>query len=255
MGLGNTAEVDGNITTLAATLNREAGAQVHGDVIRGLQRPLRFPFSGRVITPDVPDFGVRFPGILNVMWFFFRTFLWAALAVLLVMFLPLHTERVAVSIVRQPILAGGVGLLTAVVAPLLLIGIAITIILIPVSLVGALILAIAWFFGRIALGYEIGKRFSETTNQDWPAPVAAGIGTFVMTFVIDGANSLIPCVGWIIPALVGIVALGGVLLSRFGTQTYPLYPGPAPAAPVPPAPPEPPPGAREEIEVHPQPEE
>lgn len=245
VSLGSMAVVDGDLTTLAATLNQEAGAQVRGQIVRGLRTPLRFPFPGRGIVPDVPDFGVRFPGVLNIMWFFFRTFLWAALAVLLVMFLPTHTERVAITIVRQPILAGGVGLLTAVVAPLLLIGIAITIILIPVSLVGILILTIAWFFGRIALGYEIGKRFAETTSQDWPPAVAAGIGTLVMTFVVDGANILIPCVGWIIPALVGIIGLGGILLSRFGTQTYPPYRGSAPVTPPPPAPSEPRPGSLE----------
>lgn len=255
VSLGSMAVVDGDITTLAATLNQEAGAQVRGHIVRGLRTPLRFPLPGRVIVPDVPDFGARIPGVLNVMWFFFRTFLWAALAVLLVMFLPAHTERVAVTIVRQPILAGGVGLLTAIVAPLLLIGIAITIILIPVSLVGILILATAWFFGRVALGYEIGKRLAETTNQDLPPAVAAGIGTFVMTFVVDGANILIPCVGWIIPALVGIIGLGGILLSRFGTQTYPPHYGSVPVAAPLPAPPEPPAGIFEDPVVLPPEEE
>ncbi len=223
VSLGGSAVVDGDLTTLAATLNRAVGARVEGDVISGFQTPFRFSFPGRVFVPDVPNVEVRVPTIWNVLWFFFRTFLWAALAILLVMFLPVHTQRTATTIVRQPVLAGGVGLLTAIVAPLLLVGIAITIILIPVSLVGALIVAVAWFFGRVALGLEIGKRFAEISNQDWPQAVAAGVGTFILTFVVDGANTLIPCVGWLFPALVGMVGLGGVLLSRFGTQLYPPY--------------------------------
>lgn len=223
VSLGATAVIDGDLTTMAASLDREEGAEVQGNVTSGFPTPFTFSVPGRVTVPEVPNVEVRTAPILNVMWFFFRTFLWAALAVLLVMFLPDHTARTATTIVRQPILAGGVGLLTTVVAPLLLIGIAITIILIPVSLVGFLILAIAWFFGRIAIGFEIGRRFAETANQDWSPAVAAGAGTFIMTFVIDGADALIPCVGWLIPALVGIVGLGGVLLSRFGTQYYPQY--------------------------------
>lgn len=223
VSLGPTAVVDGDLTTLAASLDREEGAQVRGDVTSGVPSPFSFSIPGRVTAPDVPSVEVRTAPILNVMWFFFRTFLWAALAVLLVMFLPAHAERTATTIIRQPVLAGGVGLLTAIVAPLLLIGIAITIILIPVSLVGFLIVAIAWFFGRIAIGMEIGRRFAETANQNWPPAVAAGIGTFILTFVIDGLDALIPCVGWLIPALVGVVGLGGVLLSRFGTQYYPQY--------------------------------
>lgn len=223
VSLGADAAVDGDLTTLAASLNREEGARVRGNVTSGFPAPFSFSVPGGVTVPDVPSVEVRVSPILNVMWFFFRTFLWAALAVLLVMFLPDHIERTATTIIRQPVLAGGVGLLTTIVGPLLLIGIAITIILIPVSLVGFLILAIAWFVGRIAIGYEIGRRFAETANQDWPPAVAAGAGTFILTFVIDGADALIPCVGWLIPAVVGIVGVGGILLSRFGTQYYPQY--------------------------------
>ncbi|HEX6305271.1 MAG TPA: hypothetical protein VFZ76_13850 [Anaerolineales bacterium] len=240
VSLGSTAVVDGDLTTMAASLNREEGAQVRGNVTSGFPSPPDFSTPGRVTVPDVPNVEVQVAPILNVMWFFFRTFLWAALAVLLMMFLPDHIERTATTIIRQPVLAGGVGLLTTIVAPLLLVGIAITIILIPVSLVGFLILAIAWFVGRIAIGYEIGRRFAETANQDWPPAVAAGAGTFILTFVIDGADALIPCVGWLIPALVGIVGLGGILLSRFGTQYYPQYlpRGTAISPASPPAPPQ-----------------
>jgi hypothetical protein len=223
VSLGAAAVIDGDLTTLAASLNREEGAQVRGNVTSGFPAPFSFSVPGGVTVPDVPNVEVRASPIVNVMWFFFRTFLWAALAVLLAMFLPDHVERTASTIIRQPVLAGGVGLLTTIVGPLLLIGIAITIILIPVSLVGFLILAIAWFVGRIAIGYEIGRRFAETANQDWPPAVAAGAGTFILTFVIDGADALIPCVGWLIPAVVGIVGVGGILLSRFGTQYYPQY--------------------------------
>lgn len=240
VSLGDSAVIDGDLTTLAASLNRDEAAQVRGDVISGFPTPFSFSFPGRVTVPDVPIVEVRTAPILTAMWFLFKTFLWAALAVLLVMFLPDHTERTATTIIRQPVLAGGVGLLTAIVSPLLLIGIAITIILIPISLVGFLIMAIAWFFGRIAIGMEIGRRFAETANQDWPPAVAAGVGTFILTFVVDGADALIPCVGWLIPALVGIIGLGGVLLSRFGTQYYPQYVQRGTSIPptTPPAPPQ-----------------
>jgi cytoskeletal protein CcmA (bactofilin family) len=232
VSLGGSAVVDGDLTTVAATLNREEGARIEGQIITGFRPSVDLPLPGGVYIPEVPNVGFSVPPFLNVIWFVFRTFLWAALAVLLVMFLPTQTERAANAIVRQPVLAGGIGLLTAIVAPLLLIGIAITIILIPVSLVGALVLAIAWFFGRIALGLEIGKRFEQMANQTWPPAVAAGVGTFVLTFIVDGAGELLSCVGWIFPAVVGILGLGGIFLTRFGTQSYPPYPE---ARPVPPA--------------------
>jgi hypothetical protein len=238
VSLGSSAIVEGSLTTLAATLDRESGSQVKGDLITGFQGPFRFNVPGGVTIPNVPNVEVGVPAVWEVMWFFFRTFLWAALAVVIVMFLPSPTNRTATTIRKQPVLAGGIGLLTAIIAPLLLVGIAITIILIPVSLIGALILAIAWFFGRIALGLEIGKRFAESSKQKWSPAVAAGVGTFILTFAVDGVDALIPCVGWLLPALVGIIGLGGVLLSRFGTQIYPVYAeaGIPPQVPQPPTP-------------------
>jgi hypothetical protein len=121
----------------------------------------------------------------------------------------------------QPILSGGVGLLTALVAPMILVILAITIILIPVSLVGVLVLGIAWFFGRVALGMEVGRRIGNAFHKDWPVAVDAGLGTFALVLVIDSIGSLIACVGWIVPAMVGILGLGGVILTLFGTRSYP----------------------------------
>jgi hypothetical protein len=137
------------------------------------------------------------------------------------MFIPNSAERVSQTAVNQPFLSGGVGCLTAIVVPLALVILAVTLILIPVSLLGGLLLVAAWFFGRIAIGLEIGRRLGNVFGRSWPSPLAAGAGTFLLSVVVDGAGSFIPCVGWILPAIVGAVALGAVILSRFGTQTYP----------------------------------
>jgi hypothetical protein len=250
VSLRSHAVVHGDVTTMAATLNREQGAIVSGQVVTGFRPPIQFAFPGGVQVPDVPNVQLRLTPLWDGIWFLFRTFMWAALAVLLVMFLPNQTERTAQAVVDQPVLAGAVGLLTAVVAPLLLIAMAITIILIPVSLAGGVVLAIAWFLGRIALGLEVGRRIALNFRQDWPLAIAAGIGTFVLTLVIDGIDLLIPCVGWMFPVLVGMLGLGGVLLTRFGTQAYPpitgVYPAYPPASPPPPppVPPQPPAGSR-----------
>ena len=228
VNLGSTAEIDGDITVIGAGLNRDEGARVSGEVISGFDGPFSFEIPGRIEIPSIPDI----PTVPNIeirgfnvfwsgLWFLFRTFLWAALAMLVVMFLPNPTERVARTAIGQPALSGAVGLLTTVVVPLLLVVIALTLILIPISLIGGLVLVVAWFFGRIAIGLEIGKRLGETMNQVWSLPVAAGVGTFVLTLVIDGAGELIACVGWILPTVVGLIGLGSVLLTRFGNQNYP----------------------------------
>jgi hypothetical protein len=237
------------VNIVGGNLNRATGATIGGGVNSGGggYGPFGFDFHG-IQPPSFYWQNSPFSIMANIMWFFLRVFLWAALAVLAVMFLPVYVGRVANTATSQPVLSGGIGLLTAVVLPIVLAVIMITIILIPVSLIGFLALAVAWAFGLIALGSELGRRMAHSLNQTWAAPVAAGIGTFVLILVINGVRDVIPCVGWILSAIVGMIGLGAVILSRFGTTSYPTYPSyrpasglatptPPPAGDWPPAPP------------------
>jgi len=219
--LGENAVIMEDVIVVAGTLNRDSGAVVEGQVVNGFQIPYSWIALRKIDLPNFPQSDLHISSLWSGLWFFFRTFLWAAIAALIAIFLPNPTDRVSRAIVSQPILSGGVGLLTALVAPIVLLIIAITIILIPISLLGVFILIAAWFFGRVSLGMEVGRRIGNAFHKDWPAAVDAGIGTFALLLVIDGIGSLIPCVGWIVPALVGILGLGGVILTLFGTRSYP----------------------------------
>ncbi|MFC1922364.1 hypothetical protein ACFLY4_03660 [Chloroflexota bacterium] len=229
VNLNENATVDGDLTAVAATLNREPGAQVNGQVITGIDVPALSLLPG---TIDIPAFSEFQPSFVNpyaftfwrVFWFIFRTLLWGALAALVTMFLPNPTTRTSKAIAKEPILAGGVGLLAMVIAPIVLILLAITCILSPISLLGVMALVVAWVFGRIAIGLEIGIRIAKMFEKDWPLPVAAGIGTFSLALVVDSVGTFIYCVGWLVPALIGLFGIGGVILTRFGTQQYPPEP-------------------------------
>jgi hypothetical protein len=158
----------------------------------------------------------------------------AALAAVVALLLPKPTDRVASAVVTQPLLSGGLGLLTILVAPALFILLVITIILSPLGLIGILVLGIGMVFGWIALGLEIGRREASLFKAEWAAPVAAGVGTLTLS-LISAMVGLIPCIGWVAPVLAAIVGLGGVVLSQFGTQnpTNPSRPAPVmPAAPL-----------------------
>ncbi|MDD5467734.1 MAG: hypothetical protein PHS96_07995 [Anaerolineales bacterium] len=216
--LRDSAVVHGSVMVVGAQLMQAQGARVEGEVSTATDAPLSFTFPGNV---TMPRFRVDFSPVVNFMWFLLRVFMWAALGVLVAVFLPAQVKRTAETAVNQPLAAGGLGLLTAVIVPFVLVILIITICLIPAALLGIIALVLAWAFGVVALGWETGRRLGRLLNQDWPEPVAAGVGTFVLVFIMDGAAALIPCIGWIVPALVGVVALGAVILSRFGTQAYP----------------------------------
>jgi hypothetical protein len=151
------------------------------------------------------------------------------LAMLGSLFLQPQIERVSQAIVKQPVIAGSFGLLTVVLAPFALAILALTIILIPVVILAAAGLAIAWLFGVIAIGYEVGERFTKAINQTWAVPLVAGFGTLLLMLVIGGIG-MVPCVGWLAPFLVALLGIGGVVLTVFGTRSYPLV-APTPAPP------------------------
>jgi len=117
---------------------------------------------------------------------------------------------------------------------------AITILLIPVSLIGIVLLLVAGLFGWIAVGLEVGKRLAEAFKWELQAPAAAGMGTLVLTLVVGGLG-LFPCVGWLAPFLVASIGLGAVMLTRFGSREYASGAAAVTAAPKPKLPPPPPP--------------
>lgn len=216
----NPAVVDGDIVSFGGRINQAERATVRGRIIDESGRTL--PLGPRVIpqvAPSVPalDFGRSV--LLNFVWFVFRTLLLAALAVLVVMFWPEPAERVATALVDHPLAAGGLGVLTVLVLPILLVLMLVTILLSPISLIGGLLLIVGGVFGWIACGLEVGERLTAILNWDAHPAAAAGIGTLLLTFVAGGL-AMIPCIGWLAPFIVVSLGLGAVLLTRFGTREY-----------------------------------
>ncbi len=231
--LQETAVVDGDVTAIGGQVNRAPGAEVRGSVTNNA------PLVQIPETPDapkppaVPSVDWNFNPLwnaLNVVW---RALAVAAIAMLLTLFLQPQMERVADAVVRQPLLAGSFGLLTVVAAPLAIVVMTVTLILIPVAIVAAMILPLAWLFGMAALGQEVGERFTKAVNQSWAPALATGFGTLLLMLVV-GFIGLIPCVGWLLSFLATLFALGGVAMTWFGARPAPGI-LPAPPLEVPPA--------------------
>jgi hypothetical protein len=138
------------------------------------------------------------------------------------------------------------------VAVILLVALSFTIILLPVTIslmgFGSLALAAALLLGTIALGLETGNRLARAFNSEWPMPLAAFVGTLLLGLVVNAIATILACFGWWAPFAVVLLAVGGVVMTRFGSQaaqppvapvSAPILPPPSPAAPAPPAPPAP----------------
>jgi hypothetical protein len=239
--LTETANIDGDVTTMGGQVEKEPGAEISGTITNNAP-PVDIPEVPAVPnTPDAPnipntpafdfDFNPLWD-VFNVIW---RSFAVAAIAMLLTLFLKPQLERVADAVMGQPVLAGSFGLLAVIVAPLAILIMTVTLILIPVAIVAAMIVPLAWLFGMVALGQEVGERFTKAINQSWSPVLATGFGTLLLMLVV-GFIGLIPCVGWLLSFLVTLFALGGVAMTWFGTRSAPgrIVPPPAPVE-VPPA--------------------
>jgi hypothetical protein len=225
--LTDTAVVHGNISTVGGQVSRDPNAQVDGDILENIPAPaIQIPdLPVRPNLPDVPNVPDLPPQVIRIdanpfaeaVNVVLRAFAVAALAMLLALFLQPQLERVSEAVVRQPVVAGSFGLLAAVLAPVTILILVITIILIPVALLVLIILPLAWLFGIIALGQEVGERFTQGINQTWTPVLSTGFGTFLL-MLVGGYIGMIPCVGWLAPFLIGVVGIGGVILTFFGSR-------------------------------------
>lgn len=233
--LGETAVVDGSLSLVGATLNRADGAQVNGEVTYSdhgdiLENPSAVPG-----IPDIPGLPQKpFFHNDNPLWIglgiFGRSLAMALLALLVGLFLEDPTRRIGESIAAQPGIASGLGFLTIILSPVVLVILAITIILAPVALLAVLLLLVALLYGWIALGFEVGLRFTKMIHQNWALPLTAAFGTWLLT-IISASINVLPCVGWLAPFILATLALGGVVMSRFGMRV--ALPPAATVAPTP----------------------
>lgn len=239
VSVGEKAVVNGDAVTIGGQLNVAEGGVIKGERVSNVPLPkIELPAVPAVPnTPSLPvvptvDYGLN--PLVSAMNVLLRALALAALAMLVSVFLQPQIERVSQTIVSQPFAAGSFGLLSVFVAPLALVLLVITILLIPVALVGVFLLMLAWLFGIIAMGQEVGERFTKAINQTWAPVLTTGFGTFLL-MLVGGAVALVPCVGWLAPFVIGLVAIGGVLMTWFAPRQAKGPRMNVPAEPIPPA--------------------
>ena len=238
--INDSGVVTGVLNTVGGNRFTSPKANIGGQISDPSQLPFRIPST--IFTPSM-SFNLG-PGI-SLLWAIFFSLLMAALAVIVSLFLPEHTMNVSRTITGEPIISGGVGLLTLVIAPAIFLVLAITIVLIPLALLFILVFGVTLVFGWIALGMALGERLAGLFRAQWAVPVCAGIGTLTLSMLANLTLALtgswfwaLCCIGLPVILLLNMISLGGVISSRYGIQLYStrLHPqSPIPPVPVPPS--------------------
>lgn len=241
--LKSTAFIGSDVVAWGGQVERAEGAVVKGNVLEGvttgfLPRPPVPPVVPLPPTPGVVplETGSRFffSTVVDIFKAIITALALMALGLLVVLFLPKQTETVAQAVFSAPLPSLGVGFLTVVVAIGLTALLAITICLSPIALFVGLTTIAASFFGWIAVGLLVGQKLLEGFKTQEAAPlVAVVIGVLLISLI-----SALPCLGFLVFLGVVSLGLGGVVLTRFGTMSYPEgSPSPLSLEPMEPQPP------------------
>jgi cytoskeletal protein CcmA (bactofilin family) len=216
--LGESAQVAGDVVTIGGQLDQAEGAEIQGEVVNNVAPNITLP-SGRIPprepeTPGVPTPPEVVPPNINVHFNpfaeFFGIIFWAvgagAFSMLLALFLQPQITRTGTAIVSQPLMTAAIGLVSVLVAAIFFL-----------TLLPPILVIFAWFFGVVALGQEVGERFTKAINQEWSPVMTIGFGTFLLVLA-GGVIGLIPCLGGLVLFLVGLIGVGASIITLFGTR-------------------------------------
>lgn len=206
--------VQGDVTVGAETIILGESASIEGDLtydgqLQGNWNAVagtieRDPsLGGTVVGPEIP---VIADWVFDLYGFLVNLILGA---ILLLVF-PAFSRRVADRAVTDAFRAGGVGLLTLIVVPLVLVLLAITIVGIPLTIIGGLLFAlVSWvggIYGRLAVGtWLLSYADAGSDESHW---IALAVG-----FVVVAVGIRLPLVGWLVNLLVFLLGLGALVLA------------------------------------------
>jgi len=215
ISLEKSALVTGDVVTIGSQLTRAEGAKIEGEVVNNVAPNITFP-NGRIppTAPDAPslpnvpspNIHINYNPFAEVFWIVFWAVIVAAFSMLLTLFWQPQIERTGKAIVSQPLMTGAIGLLSFFVAAILFL-----------TIIPPILAAFAWLFGVVAIGSEVGERFTKALNQTWSPVLTIGFGTFLL-MLVGGAIGLIPCLGGLILFLLGMMGIGGTVMTWFGAR-------------------------------------
>jgi len=221
----SSATVRGNVHAFGGKVTREEGADVRGEEFEGF--PFQPPKPPEPPKPPMPpQIGHTRPyrqwgtGLVRRVSDMFRSIfgmvIMIVLGILVVVFIPHHTDNVAETIIKAPLQSSVTGVIAGFAVPVVALVLAITICLIPVAALVLLIAGVALLFGWIAAGLLLGVKVVRAVTNQEPNPVAAvAVGILLLSLL-----SFIPCLGTLLTAVVLTWSMGAVAYSFFGTRAY-----------------------------------
>jgi hypothetical protein len=215
--LDSTAVVGRDLVVVRGRIDQKEGAVVRGRSVRPEPSARIPPVTPRPLFPgnSLDLFGIARSIVSGILF----TVSLAAIGMFVVAVWPQQTTQVSQVARDSAIPSLGVGCLTIIVAITLGIGLIVTLCGIPVAVLLFMALMLAWLVGWIALSEFVGSRVLAPFNlrDSLKTPIVA----VVLGVVLLALIGLPPFIGWFITTIAATIGIGAVVLTRFGTRSYP----------------------------------
>ena len=207
------ALITGSINQVFHQITIDPDAQVYGE-INTYQIPTRENIDpGKGLSRIVDWFQPSSIILIEVL----KTILFIILSILAIFLLKKQTLRGVVSLEKNLIASWGAGLITMISVPIISLVFLITICLSPFALILIIAFLICLMWGWVMIAAVVGQQLSHWLRLDWKVELATVIGAILIS-VFTALISIIPCIGFLINTMIASAGLGGVLISRFGSQ-------------------------------------
>ena len=193
------ATVGGDVVTVGGLVHKNPVAVIKGNIVE-----VKLPAA--MVTKGL-GWGLAFMSLLSFIAFL-------VLAVILAAIFPGQLGLVSYYVERQPGHALLWGFLAVIATPAAVLLLVLTIFGIPFIPVLLLLLGAAFVFGYVSISQLLGKLTLKAFKVRGK-PMAIEVLTGLVILFIVG---FLPILGWIIKALAGLMGLGAVVVTKFGTR-------------------------------------
>ena len=212
-----TGQIFGNLTLFGGSIVLNDVKQIQGHVT--LYGTKELNTQGKQLDNTTFDYthNRSFSGIMGEFTFpFWSLVIWTLLGIALSSWLPEHVMFVRTTVTTKTRRSIIIGLLSILLAPAVLVVLVALILPIPLALILGLGLIAAWILGTVAISWSIGEYILRAVAPKYHTRlIDVVVGLTVLVLV-----GSIPFIGWLISIGVGLLGLGAVFLSRFGTRLY-----------------------------------
>ena len=209
--------INGNVTAGVGELALTPNAKVAGDLNYWSERDANISQGAEVSGKTTHNFPPKKEkqesrkALGGVLGFFKIVSFLAALIIgaILIKLAPQFTKITADTIAKKPAASLGIGLLTLIITPIVILITAITIIGIPIALILLVLFLITMYLAKIFVSMTIGRKIVEVINQK-----AGDYAIFILGLLVYTILTLIPVIGVIVGILVLLAGVGAIVATK-----------------------------------------